>query len=94
MLTRRERQYLEILKNRNMAEGFAHASEPLQKPMSVEERKLRSRIRAKCKLCIYELALAETSGLLPDKEMKEKEMGTVARAYRQACWQIMYSERT
>jgi len=46
------------LLERNVEGNFKNSSEPLNRPMDVEERKLRSRIRKKCKIYIYELALA------------------------------------
>ena len=48
--------------------------------MTVEERKLRSRIRKKCRIYISELALAELSGVIPDKEMNKSKFRDSADA--------------
>ena len=71
--TRNEYMYLETLRKRNsklFSEGpMEKIREPLNKPMTVEERKLRSNIRKRCRRYLFELALAEYCGLTPDRVM-------------------------
>ena len=78
--TPREIRYLLTLKERNLSREWKHIEEPLDKPMSVEERKLRSSIVRRCKAYIYELYLAESGGLIPDKEMKNNGMSDIEEA--------------
>ncbi|MEM3714007.1 MAG: hypothetical protein QXF82_03570 [Nitrososphaeria archaeon] len=86
--TRKELEYLEKLMTRNIQNEFRNKTEPLKKPMDVEERKLRSRIREKCKIYIYELALAEFCGVIPDKEMKKANMNNIYEALDKASWYL------
>jgi hypothetical protein len=88
MLTHREKAYLEMLRKRNFAEQFANQTAPLCKPMNTLERKTRSSIRRKCKMCIDELALAQICGVIPDKEMKEIGMTSPVAAVQMASWKI------
>jgi hypothetical protein len=88
--TRKELGYLNILRRRNIRENFKNQTEPLEKPMNVEERKLRSRIRNKCKIYIYELALAQFCGLIPDKEMKKAGINDSYKAFEAASWQLVF----
>lgn len=81
-----ERLYLEELKKRNFANEYATQTKPLEKPMTVMERKLRSSIRRKCKFAFYEIALAQVCGVIPDKEMKEEGMNDALRALNAALW--------
>jgi len=66
-----ERIYLEEILRRNIRENFENQTKSLETPMSVEERKLRSQIRKKCKIYMYELVLAQLCGVIPNKEMKK-----------------------
>jgi hypothetical protein len=81
---------LEKLRKRNFGNGFENQTEPLSKPMTVEERKLRSGIRRKCKTCIYYLALAQVCGVIPDKEMLKAGMRDVLQALEVASWHIHF----
>jgi hypothetical protein len=78
--TYKEEQYLLSLLERNFKNGFEGKSEPLNRPMDIDERKLRSRMRKKCDTYIYQLVLAELAGLLPDKKMKENSFSRVSEA--------------
>jgi len=86
--TYKELEYLNKLRKRNFLNNFKNQTEP--KPMSVEERKLRSRIRKKCKIYIYELALAQLCGVIPDKEMKKAGLNDVYSALDAASWQLTF----
>ncbi|RLI61345.1 MAG: hypothetical protein DRO67_08120 [Candidatus Asgardarchaeum californiense] len=85
-----EHMYLNFLMKRNALNEFKNPTEPLNKPMSVEERKLRSRIRKKCKIYIYELALAQLCGVIPDKEMKKAGLDSIYKALDAASWQLTF----
>lgn len=85
-----ERKYLRALMERNASNEFKNSTEPLNKPMSVQERKLRSRIRMKCKIYIYELALAEISGVIPDKEMKKAGLDGICKAIDFATLELIF----
>ena len=84
--TPNEIRYLYTLRKRNHSRDMKHIEEPLDKPMSVEERKLRSNIIRKCKAYIYELFLAEICGLIPDKEMKNNGISSIENALAQLEW--------
>jgi len=78
------------LMKRNTLNDFKNATEPLSKPMSVKERKLRSKIRRKCKIYIYELALAEYCGLIPDREMRKAGINNVHEAIENISWRLTF----
>jgi len=88
--TPKEYAYLQLLRRRNIKNNFENQTEPLNKPMSVEERKLRSRIRKKCKIYIYELALAEYCGLIPDREMRKAGINNVHEAIENISWRLTF----
>ena len=88
--TYKELEYLNKLRKRNFLNNFKNQTEPLEKPMSVEERKLRSRIRKKCKIYIYELALAEYCGLIPDREMRKAGINNVHEAIENISWHLTF----
>jgi hypothetical protein len=73
----KELRYLYELLDEIKYGNFKHNS---KKPMDVEERKLRSRIRKKCRIYIYELALAQLCGLIPDKKMKKAGINDISSA--------------
>ena len=85
-----EYMYLNLLMKRNALNEFKNPTEPLNKPMSVRERKLRSKIRRKCKIYIYELALAQISGVIPDKEMKKAGLDSIYKAIDAASWELTF----
>jgi hypothetical protein len=72
-LTPIERNYVWLLVKRNSKSQFKDKTKPLKKPMGIEERKLRSNIRKKCRIYMEELVLAEMSGAIPDRKMVEEE---------------------
>lgn len=88
--TPKELEYLNKLFMRNVQNEFRGQTEPLEKPMGVEERKLRSRIRKKCKIYIYELALAEFCGVIPDEEMKKANINNTYEALDAVSWQLTF----
>lgn len=90
--THKERQYIESLLERNFKNGFTNCSEPLQRPMSAEERKLRSRTRKKCELYIYELAQAELAGVLPTKIMIRSKFSNASEAIDKLKWQLLFED--
>lgn len=86
--TQIELAYLDKLRRRNaklFAEGLLDSiKKPLTKPMPVEERKLRSNIRKRCRRYLIELALAEYCGLIPDRVMIKAGMNTVVDGLKNA----------
>lgn len=86
--TKKEYAYLEKLRRRNArltAEGpLERLKDSLTKPMPVEERKLRSMIRKRCRRYLIELALAEYCGLIPDRVMISAGMNTVYDGLKRA----------
>ena len=85
-----EHMYLNLLMKRNALNEFKNPTEPLNKPMSVRERKLRSKIRRKCKIYIYELALAQFCGVIPDREMKKAGLNSVYKALDTVSWLLIF----
>jgi len=75
---------------RNALKEFKNSTEPINKPMSVRERKLRSIIRRKCKIYIYELALAQFCGVIPDREMKKAGLNSVYKALDTVSWLLIF----
>jgi len=61
--TYKEKQYVSELEERNIIENFKNDDRPLNKPMSVNERILRSRIKKKLRIYIDELVRAELAGI-------------------------------
>lgn len=90
--TRKEYEYLQALRARKVSNDFKHQVEPLDKPMTVEERKLRSRIKKKCNFYIFELALAEYCGVLPSKLMIENGFATVCKAISGLSWSLILND--
>jgi len=84
--TYKEKQYLLSLLERNYKKDYEGSTlEPLKIPMDVKERKLRSRIRAKCDIYIEELVEAQLAGLLPTKNMKDNKYKSAFDAIRKHC---------
>jgi len=67
-----------------------HINYPFIIQRRVIKRKLRSRIRKKCKTYIYELALAELCGVIPDKEMKKAGLNSVYKALDTVLWLLIF----
>ena len=87
--TPKEKAYLRLLMERNFKNEFRNQTEPLNKPMSVEERKLRSRIGKKCRIYSTELAVAEKCGIIPDKEMKEAGCESASQFVYKIGWALL-----
>jgi hypothetical protein len=93
-LTRKELEYINILmqRNRSLLKGGnpeAHKTfyQPLERPVSVKERKMRQRIRRKALTMAFDLARIYAAGILPyqkgekDPFLKAKSAeGLVGRA--------------
>lgn len=87
--TDKELLYLKELRKRNTANDFKNSAEPLTKPMSVEERKLRSKIRRKCKIYLYELTLAKYCGITYEKSITPTEYD-IAKVVEDIDWILTF----
>jgi len=90
--TDKEIRYLNRLRKRNICNHSPGNGGPLNKPMSVEERKLRSNIRRKCHIFMYELVLADSLGLALDKELGKKGCGDIYTAMDGLSLSLLFRE--
>jgi len=86
-LTRKEREYLERLKQRNSLllkeekdqtklDRLWH--EGLSNPTSPTERQMRRRIRRKAIAAMFDLVLVGNAGVLPDQKLRKQGVKSVA----------------
>jgi len=77
-----ETDYIDALIKRNFSKGFdGNFDDPLERPMSVKERKLRSKIRKKIYLFIDDLVNASLAGFTPTPKMKESGLVSLIDAF-------------
>jgi hypothetical protein len=100
LFTAKEWDYLRKLEKRNhglLSDQLSPAGkeqsvrlwDPLEKPMSVEERKIRSSIRRKMSSYAKELAFAFHCGMLPQKQLLEvgvHELDTMVYLFKGLVW--------
>ena len=93
VFTKREREYLERLKRRNVM--LVRESSPdshklfykgLSVLMSASERKMRERIRRKALLACFDLVLAEAAGVFPHKKLGVKSIQRLMDKVEMASW--------
>jgi len=93
IFTRKEREYLEELKRRNVKlvrekvpNGHKLFYKGISVPMSASERKMRERIRGKALLVCFDLVLAEAAGVFPHKKLGAKSVQGLMDKVETASW--------
>lgn len=82
VLTRKQRKYLEELKQRNIklikeTNFGAEHEKGLSTPMTATERKMRQRIRKNVIKAMFDIALVGNAGLLPDRKLKKQGVKSI-----------------
>ena len=84
-LSRKQRQYLERLRDRNaqlIPQGNQGKKgdwfQGLSTPMSPAERKMRQRIRRNCISAMFDLVLVGNAGVLPDLKLRKEGVTSIS----------------